>query len=90
MALAPGVRLGPYEVLAAIGKGGMGEVWRARDTKLGREVAIKTLPETFAADPDRRARFEREAKLLASLNQRSQLINLSQRTMSLSNSRGEH
>ncbi len=68
MALAPGVRLGPYEVLAAIGKGGMGEVWRARDTKLGREVAIKTLPEAFAADPDRRARFEREAKLLASLN----------------------
>ena len=57
MALAPGVRLGPYEVLAAIGKGGMGEVWRARDTKLGREVAIKTLPEAFAADPDRRARF---------------------------------
>ncbi len=48
MALAPGVRLGPYEVLAAIGKGGMGEVWRARDTKLGREVAIKTLPEAFA------------------------------------------
>ena len=46
----------------------MGEVWRARDTKLGREVAIKTLPEAFAADPDRRARFEREAKLLASLN----------------------
>ena len=90
MALAPGVRLGPYEVLAAIGKGGMGEVWRARDTKLGREVVIKTLPEAFASDPDRRARFEREAKLLASLNQRSQLINLSQRTMSLSNSRGEH
>ena len=48
MALAPGVRLGPYEVLAAIGKGGMGEVWRARDTKLGREVAIKDLPESVA------------------------------------------
>ncbi len=59
------VRLGPYEVLAAIGKGGMGEVWRARDAKLGREVTIKTLPEEFSADPDRRVRFEREAKVLA-------------------------
>ncbi len=68
MALAPGVRLGPYEIVSALGAGGMGEVWRARDTKLGREVAIKALPEAFAADPDRRARFEREAKLLASLN----------------------
>ncbi len=68
MALAPGVRLGPYAIVSALGAGGMGEVWRARDTKLGREVAIKTLPEAFAADPDRRARFEREAKLLASLN----------------------
>ncbi len=53
MALAPGVRLGPYEIVSAIGKGGMGEVWRARDTKLGREVAIKVLPESLAADPDR-------------------------------------
>ena len=63
-----GTRLGHYEILSAIGKGGMGEVWRARDTKLGREVAIKTLPEEFAKDADRLARFEREAKLLASLN----------------------
>ena len=68
MALIPGTRLGPYEIVSALGAGGMGEVWRARDTKLGREVAIKALPEVFAADPDRRARFEREAKLLASLN----------------------
>ncbi len=63
-----GTQLGHYEILSAIGKGGMGEVWRARDTKLGREVAIKTLPEEFAKDADRLARFEREAKLLASLN----------------------
>ena len=61
-------KLGHYEVLSLLGKGGMGEVWRARDTKLGREVAIKTLPEEFAKDSDRLARFEREAKLLASLN----------------------
>jgi serine/threonine protein kinase len=66
--MEPGTQLGRYTVLAALGKGGMGEVWRARDTKLGREVAIKTLPEEFACDTDRLARFEREAKLLASLN----------------------
>ncbi len=63
-----GTKLGHYEILSLLGKGGMGEVWRARDTKLGREVAIKTLPEEFAKDADRLARFEREAKLLASLN----------------------
>ena len=63
-----GTQLAHYEILSALGKGGMGEVWRARDTKLGREVAIKTLPEEFAKDADRLARFEREAKLLASLN----------------------
>ncbi len=63
-----GTKLGHYEILDLLGKGGMGEVWRARDTKLGREVAIKTLPEEFAKDADRLARFEREAKLLASLN----------------------
>jgi serine/threonine-protein kinase len=66
--MEPGTQLGHYTVLAALGKGGMGEVWRARDTKLGREVAIKTLPREFAGDPDRLARFGREAKLLASLN----------------------
>src|SRR5450755_3560040 len=68
MSLAPGTRLGPYEILAPIGAGGMGEVYRARDTKLDREVAIKILPESFANDPDRLARFEREAKALAALN----------------------
>src|SRR2546426_9539243 len=61
-------RLGPYDILAPLGAGGMGEVYRARDTKLGRDVAIKILPELFAADPERLARFEREAHLLASLN----------------------
>src|SRR5216117_2181685 len=66
--LQPGTRLGPYEILAALGAGGMGEVYRARDTKLDREVAIKILPELFATDPERLARFEREAKTLASLN----------------------
>jgi eukaryotic-like serine/threonine-protein kinase len=64
----PGTRLGPYEIAAQIGKGGMGEVYRARDTNLGRHVAIKILPEAFAKDPERLARFEREAKTLAALN----------------------
>src|SRR5919206_2022082 len=68
MALGPGVRLGPYEVVAAIGAGGMGEVYRARDTKLGRDVALKVLPDLLAADPERLARFQREAQVLASLN----------------------
>ena len=63
-----GTKLGHYEISALLGKGGMGEVWRARDTKLGREVAIKTLPEEFATDRNRLARFEREVTLLASLN----------------------
>src|SRR6516225_4308339 len=69
MTIAVGTRLGPYEVLSALGSGGMGEVYRARDTKLDRDVAIKILPEALAADPDRIARFEREAKTLAALNQ---------------------
>jgi len=68
MALTPGSRLGPYEVLAAIGAGGMGEVYRARDTKLDRDVAIKVLPASVAADTGRLARFRREARVLASLN----------------------
>jgi serine/threonine protein kinase len=63
-----GIRLGHYEILKPLGKGSMGEVWRARDTKLGRDVAIKTLPDEVFQDADRLARFEREAKLLASLN----------------------
>jgi len=68
MTLAPGSRLGPYEIIAPIGAGGMGEVFRARDTKLGRDVAMKVLPAAFAQDPERLARFEREARVLASLN----------------------
>ncbi len=68
MALASGTRLGPYEVTAQIGVGGMGEVYRATDTKLDRDVAIKVLPGSLAGHPDRIARFQREAKTLASLN----------------------
>jgi eukaryotic-like serine/threonine-protein kinase len=68
MALSLGSRLGPYEVIAQIGVGGMGEVWRATDANLGRQVALKVLPDTFAHDPERLARFEREAKTLASLS----------------------
>src|SRR5262245_1327115 len=68
MALAPGVRLGPYEIVAAAGIGGMGEIYRARDTRLGREVAIKVLPQHLSSDPGRRERFEREARAVSSLN----------------------
>ena len=68
MTLSAGTRLGPYEVVAPLGAGGMGEVYRARDPRLGRDVAIKVLPEAFAFDPDRVARFAREAKVLASLS----------------------
>ena len=68
MALTPGLRLGSYEVVRAIGAGGMGEVYRARDTSLNRDVAIKVLPDAFAGDPDRLARFTREAQTLAALN----------------------
>jgi Tol biopolymer transport system component len=68
MSISPGTRLGTYEVIGLLGAGGMGEVYRARDTKLQRDVALKVLPELFAADPDRRARFTREAHVLASLN----------------------
>jgi serine/threonine protein kinase len=68
MPLSTGTKLGSYEIRSAIGAGGMGEVYQAHDTKLGREVAIKVLPEAFAHDPERLARFQREAKMLASLN----------------------
>src|SRR5579863_450603 len=68
MPLQTGARLGSYEVLGPVGAGGMGEVYRARDARLDRDVAIKVLPEAFAADADRLARFEREAKTLAALN----------------------
>ena len=68
MPLAPGTRLGPYEIMSAIGAGGMGEVYRARDARLNRDVAIKILPDLFAADADRVARFDREARLISQLN----------------------
>src|SRR6185369_10380194 len=68
MPLQPGERLGPYQVLAPIGAGGMGEVYRARDTTLRRDVALKVLPATFLRDHERMARFQREAEVLASLD----------------------
>ena len=68
MPIALGTRIGSYEVVSAIGAGGMGEVYKARDTKLNRDVALKILPQSFALDPDRLARFKREAQVLASLN----------------------
>src|SRR3984957_4248512 len=68
MPLSTGTRLGPYEVLAPIGAGGMGEVYRARDSRLGREVALKILPAAFASDPDRVRRFEQEGRAAAALN----------------------
>ena len=68
MPLTAGTRLGPYEIISAIGAGGMGEVYRARDTRLARDVAIKVLPDSVVHDPDRLARFEREARVLAALN----------------------
>ncbi len=66
--MEPGTKIGTFEVTGMLGKGGTGEVYRATDSKLGRDVAIKVLPESFASDPKRLARFEREAKALASLN----------------------
>jgi serine/threonine protein kinase len=68
MPVTAGTRIGVFEILAPLGAGGMGEVYRARDTKLDREVAIKVLPEALARDSERLARFEREAKMLAALN----------------------
>jgi serine/threonine protein kinase len=68
MSISPGQRLGPYEVVALIGAGGMGEVYRARDTRLRRDVAIKVLPAGFSADADRLGRFEQEARAAAALN----------------------
>src|SRR5215471_14577459 len=68
MPIAVGARLGPYELISRLGAGGMGEVYRARDTRLGREVAVKVLPERVASDPQALARFEREARAVASLS----------------------
>ena len=75
MALAADTRLGHYDVTSLLGEGGMGQVWQATDTQLNREVALKILPEAFATDPDRLARFKREAQILASVkNGRAQLV----------------
>ena len=68
MGLASGTKLGPYEIQAPLGAGGMGEVYRARDTRLGRDVAIKVLPSHLSSDPDLRQRMEREARSISSLN----------------------
>ncbi len=68
MALSPGSKLGPYEILTFIGAGGMGEVYRARDSRLGRDVALKVLPASFAADAERLRRFEQEARAVAALS----------------------
>ncbi|MGC1186728.1 MAG: protein kinase, partial [Candidatus Acidiferrales bacterium] len=68
MTLTAGTKLGPYEIVAPIGAGGMGEVYRARDSRLGRDVAVKVLPEAFARDVEKLSRFQREAKMLAALN----------------------
>ena len=68
MALTPGAQFGAYDILSTIGAGGMGEVYRARDTRLNRDVAMKILPGAFTTDPERLARFQREAEVLASLN----------------------
>ena len=66
--LVAGIRIGPHSVTAKIGEGGMGQVWQATDTQLNRDVALKILPDAFSSDPDRLARFKREAQILASLN----------------------
>src|SRR5580692_4255182 len=68
MTLTSGSKLGPYEIVSPLGAGGMGEVYRARDTRLGREVALKILPDTFSRDADRLRRFEQEARAVAALN----------------------
>jgi len=72
--MTPGTKLGPYEILAPIGAGGMGEVYRAKDTRLDRSVAIKILPAQFSMDPVRKQRFEREAKTISGLNLSSEIL----------------
>src|SRR5580698_9335633 len=93
MGLPPsaGIKLGPYEILAPIGAGGMGEVYRARDTKLKRDVALKVLPNAFSSDPERMARFQREAEVLASLNHPhiAHLYGLEERTLVMELVEGE-
>jgi len=75
VAIAVGTQLGPFEILSPLGAGGMGEVYRARDSRLGREVAIKVLPVAFSADEDRLRRFEQEARATSALNNRGQFLN---------------
>ena len=94
MPLTTGSRLGSYEIVAPLGVGGMGEVYRARDARLGRDVALKVLPDLFAGDPDRLARFKREAQLLAALNHpniaailRTRRVQMGRRRSSSSSSR---
>src|SRR6266540_72674 len=74
MALNPGTRLGPYEVISPLGVGGMGEVWKARDTRLGREVALKILPSELSQDPERLGRFEQEARAASALNHPNSVV----------------
>ena len=74
MALTAGAKLGPYEIFSPLGGGGMGEVYRARDARLGRDVAIKVLPAAFSADPERLDRFEQEARAAAALNHPNILV----------------
>src|SRR6202790_3724524 len=91
MPLSAGDKLGPYEIVAPIGAGGMGEVFRARDTKLKRDVALKVLPEAFARDPERMARFQREAEVLASLNHSNiaQIYGVEERALAMELVEGE-
>src|ERR1700728_5150138 len=91
MPLSAGTRLGSYEILAPIGAGGMGEVYRALDTKLKREVALKVLPDSFADDPERMARFQREAEVLASLNHThiAQIYGVEERALAMELVEGE-
>jgi eukaryotic-like serine/threonine-protein kinase len=76
MGLTSGTKLGPYEILAPLGAGGMGEVYRAHDTRLGRDVAIKVLPSHLSSNPDLKARFKREARTISSLNHPAYLSSL--------------
>ena len=81
MTLAPGTRLGSYDIVSALGSGGMGEVYRAHDARLGRDVALKILPDSMARDPDALARFEREARAVAALNHRTSSRSIRPRSM---------
>jgi serine/threonine protein kinase len=91
MPLSEGDKLGHYEIISLLGKGGMGEVYRARDTKLKRDVALKVLPEAFTSDPERMARFQREAEVLASLNHSNiaQIYGVEERALAMELVEGE-